>query len=192
MQPPILKGKRVAIEPMKIEHVEGLFEAGNDERIWAYMPMKIATVDAMKTLVDKALTAKEEGTEFPFTIVDLETNTIVGSTRFLAISEANRGLEIGWTWHHPGVWRSRVNTECKYLLLRYCFETLSTIRVEFKTDARNGQSQKALERLGALKEGTRRNHRILPDGYIRDSVYFSIIESEWPKVKQHLAQLLER
>ncbi|MBN6189192.1 GNAT family N-acetyltransferase [Aneurinibacillus sp. BA2021] len=123
-------------------------------------------------------------------LIDKTTEKVVGSSRFLNISPSNRTLEIGWTWYSPEVWRTRMNTECKYLLLRHCFEVLSTIRVEFKTDSRNLRSQRAIERLGAVKEGVRRNHRILPDGYIRDSVYYSVIPQEWETVKARLQHLL--
>ncbi|WP_141434415.1 GNAT family N-acetyltransferase [Bacillus sp. 03113] len=186
-----LKGQRVKLVPMHIDHIEGLFEAGMNDQIWAYMPMKVETIDDVKRLVDDALSARDQGLEFPYIIIDQETEKIVGSSRFLNISKLNRSLEIGWTWYNPSVWRTRINTECKYLLLSYCFEALSTIRVEFKTDSRNTRSQRAIERLGAVKEGIFRNHRILADGYIRDSVYYSIILQEWPSVKTRLENFLK-
>jgi RimJ/RimL family protein N-acetyltransferase len=117
-----------------------------------------------------------------------EHNRAIGSTRYLDIQTQNRGLEIGWSWLTPTVQRTGVNTECKYLLLRHAFEQLGMIRVQLKTDSRNLQSQRAIERLGAVKEGTLRNHMILPDGYYRHSVYYSIIESEWPTVKAGLEE----
>lgn len=187
-----LTGRRAKLVPMHTDHIEELFEAGSDAQIWTYMPYKIETMNDMKRLVDEALAARGRGGEFPFVIVDQNTGKIVGSSRFLNISQANRTLEIGWTWYHPTVWRTSINTECKYLLLRHCFETLSTIRVEFKTDSRNIRSQRAIEKLGAVKEGVRRNHRILPDGYIRDSVYYSIIAEEWDAVKVRLQHLLKK
>ncbi|MFT9847073.1 GNAT family N-acetyltransferase [Aneurinibacillus sp. REN35] len=187
-----LTGRRAKLVPMHTDHMEGLFEAGNNAQIWTYMPYKIETMNDMKRLVDEALAARGRGEEFPFVIVDQNTGKIVGSSRFLNVSQANRTLEIGWTWYHPTVWRTSINTECKYLLLHHCFGTLSTIRVEFKTDARNIRSQRAIERLGAVKEGVRRNHRILPDGYIRDSVYYSIIAQEWDAVKVRLQHLLKK
>lgn len=186
-----LIGQQVKLVPMHIDHVEGLFEAGSNDEIWTYMPMKVKTIDDTKRLVDNALSARDQGLEFPYTILDQKTNKIVGSSRLLNISKLNRSLEIGWTWYNPSVWRTRINTECKYLLLCHCFETLSTIRVEFKTDSRNTRSQRAIERLGAVKEGTWRNHRILSDGYIRDSVYYSIIFQEWHTVKAKLQHYLK-
>lgn len=185
-----LHGQRASLVPMRIDHVEQLFAAGSDPQIWTYMPQAVQTLDDMKRLVEEALAAKERGEAFPFVIIDKTTEKVVGSSRFLNISPSNRTLEIGWTWYSPEVWRTRMNTECKYLLLRHCFEVLSTIRVEFKTDSRNLRSQRAIERLGAVKEGVRRNHRILPDGYIRDSVYYSVISQEWETVKARLQHFL--
>lgn len=124
-------------------------------------------------------------------IYDKQLDQIVGSTSFLSISIPNRNLEIGYTWLTPTVWRTRVNTECKYLLLKHCFETLKTIRVQLKTDRRNVRSQRAIERIGAIKEGTLRNQMIMPDGYLRDSVLYSIIDQEWASVKRKLERMLQ-
>ncbi|MCM3411809.1 GNAT family N-acetyltransferase [Metabacillus litoralis] len=188
--PVVLEGDRVKIQPMEDDHVQELFDAGNHPDIWAYMPMKVQSIEDMKCLVNGALLAREQGTEFPFVIYDKESGKIVGSTRFLNISIANRNLEIGWTWLSPTVWRTRVNTECKYLLLKHCFETHETIRVQLKTDSRNVRSQQAMERLGAVKEGVLRNHVVMPDGYLRDSVFYSIIDQEWVLVKEKLESML--
>lgn len=185
-----LVGERVKLVPMEESHIDGLFEAGRAPQIWTYMSMKVETIDDVKRLVAGAFSAKQAGVEMPFTIIDQESDKIVGSTRFLDISVPNRQLEIGWTWLTPSVWRTRINTECKYLLLKYCFETLGTIRVQLKTDGRNVRSQQAMERIGAVKEGILRKHRIMHDGYIRDSVYFSVIDDEWPCVKARLESML--
>ena len=128
----------------------------------------------------------------PFAIRNLATGKICGSTRYMAIAPQDRGLEIGWTWLDASARRTGINTECKYLLLQHAFETLGTIRVQLKTDSRNLRSQNAIERIGGIREGVLRNHMILPDGYYRDSVYFSIIESEWPGVKARLQKMMER
>jgi RimJ/RimL family protein N-acetyltransferase len=181
-----LIGERAKLIPMKESHVKKLFEAGRFPEIWEYMPVRVTSLDDMQQLVKAALTAQEKGNELPFVIFDQQTKRIVGSTRFLDISIPNRSLEIGGTWHTPDVWRTRINTECKYLLLKHCFETLQTVRVQIKTDARNLRSQRAIERIGAKKEGVLRRHRILSDGYIRDTVYYSIIDEEWPQVRQRL------
>ncbi|TWT25817.1 GNAT family N-acetyltransferase [Planomicrobium sp. CPCC 101110] len=185
-----LAGERVILLPMEIHHVRDLFNAGNSADIWAYMPMKVESIEDMKRLVEKALQAKEQGTEFPFVIFDKILGKIVGSTRFLDISVHDKSLEVGWTWLSPVVWKTQVNTECKYLLLKHCFEALRAIRVQIKTDGRNIRSQQAIERLGAVKEGVLRQHRILPDGFVRDSVYYSILDGEWPKVRDRLESML--
>jgi RimJ/RimL family protein N-acetyltransferase len=185
-----LAGERARLVPMEEKHAEALFEAGRFPEIWAYMPMKVETAGDMERMVTEALAAKEKGTELPFVVEDRETGRVVGSTRFLDIQTTHRQLEIGWTWYTPDVWRTRINTECKYLLLSYCFEELALVRVQLKTDGRNARSQRAIERIGGVKEGVLRRHRILPDGYIRDSVYYSVIAEEWPGVKQRLEAML--
>ena len=187
-----LVGERAKLVALDRIHAEELFEAGNFPEIWAYMPERVVSLDEMKANVDSALTQKDLGAEFPFCIVDLASGKIVGSTRFLDISVANRSLEIGYTWLTPDVWRSRINTECKYLLLKHCFETVGTVRVQLKTDSRNLRSQAAIERIGGVREGVLRKHRILWDGYIRDSVYYSVVEDEWPRVKANLEAMLQR
>lgn len=189
--PVVLIGDRVKIQPMEDHHVQALFEAENHPDIWTYMPMKVQSIEDMKCLVNRALQARDQGSEFPFVIFDKLSGKIVGSTRFLNISIPNRNLEIGWTWLSPTVWRTRINTECKYLLLKHCFETLGAIRVQLKTDGRNIRSQQAIERLGAVKEGVLRNHVIMPDGYLRESVFYSVIGREWALVKDKLESLLE-
>jgi len=187
-----LTGERAELIPMESSHVAALFKAGIHPDIWTYMPRRVTSTDDMKSIVDGALAQRAQGTEFPFSIVDRETGEIVGSSRLLDISTVDRSLEIGWTWLSPTVWRTRINTECKYLLLKYSFETLGVIRVQLKTDARNLRSQAAIERIGAVREGVLRKHRILWDGYIRDSVYYSILDNEWPQVKANLEAGLER
>lgn len=185
-----LMGARVQLVPMQAEHVGGLFEAGAYPQIWTYMSMRVDTREDMQRLVDEALRGRESGIEFPVTIMDRQSGRIVGSTRFLDISIPNRHVEIGWTWIAPRVWRTPVNTECKYLLLEHCFESVGLIRVQLKTDRRNLRSQQAIERIGGVKEGILRRHRILPDGYVRDSVYYSIVDQEWPVVKTQLQMML--
>lgn len=189
--PVVLIGDRVKIQPMEDYHVQELFDVGNNSDIWAHMPMRVQSIEDMKSLVNGALQAREQGSEFPFVIFDKNSEKIVGSTRFLNISIPNRNLEIGWTWLSPTVWRTRINTECKYLLLKHCFETLGTIRVQLKTDSRNVRSQQAIERLGLVKEGVLRNHMVMPDGYLRDSVYYSVIDQEWVLVKDKLESMLQ-
>lgn len=189
VKPVVLAGNKVELVPMDTKHIEGLYEAGRYPEIWEVTQGRILSVDEAKEYVRKAL--EQEGA-VPFVITERASGTVIGSTRFFDISASNRNLEIGSTWLTPSVWRTPVNTECKYLLLKHCFETLGTIRVQLKTDSRNTRSQQAIERLGAVKEGILRNHMILPNGYIRDSVYYSIIDREWPAVKARLQQFMRQ
>ena len=130
------------------------------------------------------------GTDLPFVAIHLESGRVAGATRYLNMLPEHRGLEIGGTWYGLEFQRTAVNTECKYLLLKYAFETLGCIRVQFKTDLRNERSQRAIERIGAVKEGILRNHMILPDGRYRHSVFYSILDSEWPEVKKRLEEMI--
>jgi RimJ/RimL family protein N-acetyltransferase len=193
-----LTGVRVKLLPMDLTHVQDLFEVAKSPDIWTLMPVlyEVETIDQMREFVEEALLSKEQagafGLEYPFVVLDQITNTIVGSTRYLDISEKHRSLEIGLTWYSPQVRRTRINTECKYLMLKHCFEKLNLIRVQIKTDARNITAQKAIERIGAKKEGVLRNHRVLRDGFIRDSIFYSITVEDWPDVKDKLENLLEQ
>ncbi|MFC4323007.1 GNAT family N-acetyltransferase [Litchfieldia salsa] len=181
-----LTGDFVKIVPMQRKHIKELYEIGNSKSIWTHLPKIIETYDEMESFVAEALSKKEVGTELPFIVLHRESNKIVGSTRFLEISNTNKTLEIGWTWFTPSVWGTQTNIECKYLLLKHCFETLKMIRVQFKTDEKNIRSQKAIERIGGVKEGVLRNHMIRKDGTYRNSVFYSIIDSDWAKVKNEL------
>lgn len=188
--PVTLAGKLVRLEPMGLEHIDGLWEAGKFEQIWSYMSIVMNTPEDTRAFVEQALKNQQEGTELPFVIISQETGSIIGSTRFLEISRKDRGLEIGYTWLTPSVWKTAVNTECKWLLLCHCFEELGCIRVQLKTDSRNLNSQRAIKRIGGVYEGVLRNHRVIRDGYIRDSVYFSFIDKEWQTAKEKLQLLL--
>ncbi|MFC5403209.1 GNAT family N-acetyltransferase [Cohnella soli] len=185
--PVTLTGSKVELRPMEKGHAEGLYEAGCYPGVWELTQGQIVSQEDAREYVRKAL---ESERALPFVIIERESGKIVGSTRFFDISVPNRSLEIGSTWLTPSKWRTPLNTECKYLLLKHCFETLQTIRVQLKTDSRNVRSQKAIERLGAKQEGILRNHMILPSGYIRDSVYYSILDREWPHVKTRLEGFL--
>ncbi len=187
VEPVILAGNVVRLEPLQKKHAEALFHAAQDPAIWSYMPYDPSvSLAAMYEWIDDVLEAQARGKDVPFVIIQLATGEVVGSTRYLTITPHDRGLEIGGTWLARAVQRTPVNTECKYLLLRHAFETLGAIRVQFKTDSRNLTSQRAIERLGASKEGVLRNHMILPDGYYRHSVYYSILDTEWATVKTNL------
>ncbi|WP_416150061.1 GNAT family N-acetyltransferase [Salipaludibacillus sp. HK11] len=188
-----LIGNFVKVVPMETTHIQELYEIGKDKAIWTHSPFVVTleTSDDMKSIVEEALYQKELGTEFPFVVILRENDKVIGSTRFMEISDNNKSLEIGSTWLTPSVWGTQVNAECKYLLLKYCFETLKTIRVQLKTDEKNSRSQKAIERIGGVKEGILRNHIIRKDGTYRTSILYSIIDSEWDDVKNKLQFLLE-
>lgn len=191
VQPVTLTLHTVRLEPLSLEHIPGLFEAGQDESIWRFMRYgKIESEAQMAEWVRGLLKAQAQGTDLPFAVIHLETAQVIGATRYLDIQPQNRSLEIGGTWYAPAFQRTSVNTECKYLLLRHAFEVLGCVRVQFKADVRNERSQRALERIGAVKEGILRNHMILPDGYLRSSVYYSILQSEWAAVKALLEEKL--
>jgi RimJ/RimL family protein N-acetyltransferase len=132
----------------------------------------------------------EKSADLPFAVIDLTSGRVAGATRYLNIMPKDRGLEIGGTWYGTDFQRTVVNTECKYLLMSYAFEKLRAIRVQLKTDSRNERSQKAIERIGAKKEGVLRNHMILPDGYFRHSVFYSVLDTEWPEVKKNLEAMM--
>lgn len=187
--PVSLTGKYVRLEPMTEEHVPGLAAVGLDDSIWEHMLYgKVRSEKDIRNWVRDILSRPD----LAFVVIHLETGRVAGATRYLNIMPEFRGLEIGGTWYGLEFQRTAVNTECKYLLMQYAFETLGCIRVQFKTDSRNVRSQRAIERLGAKYEGVLRNHMILPDGRFRDSVYYSIINTEWPAVKTQLEEKLKR
>ena len=190
--PLALSGKRIRLEPLTTAHADALWAVGQDESIWALNPEPVQTLDAMRAYVAKALDEQARGVSLPFATVLQETNQVIGSTRFGNIVTAHRVAEIGWTWINPQWQRTYVNSEAKYLMLRHAFETWHCNRVELKTDSLNTRSRNAILRLGATEEGTFRNHIITASGRLRHSVYFSIIDSEWPAVKARLEGYLDR
>jgi RimJ/RimL family protein N-acetyltransferase len=193
VQPVTLTGKLVRLEPLSMDHIEDLFETAQDPDIWTYMSADPSrSVADMQAWVAAALHKQQIGSELPFAIRDLACGYLCGSTRYIDIVSHDRGLEIGSTWLGVSARRTGINTECKYLLLNHAFETLGAIRVQFKTHHNNLRSQRAIERIGGIKEGTLRNHKIMPDGHYRHSVYFSIVESEWPAVKANLLEKMAR
>ncbi|MGF9879943.1 GNAT family protein [Bacillus albus] len=182
---------RAMLRLMHVNDVKSLFTIveGNKE-IWTYLISKMDSYQDMEQYVQVAIKGFKGETDLPFVVVDQKTNEIVGSTRLYSISNDNKTVEFGQTWYHPSVHRTSINTECKYMLLQYAFEELHMLRVQIKTDLRNEKAQRAIERLGAVKEGVLRNERQLPNGYVRDAVVYSIIASEWPVVKEKLLQKL--
>lgn len=188
--PVVLNGDAVRLEPLCSEHAQGLYNRGQVKADWAYLP-RSCFVDMADTRhwIDEALATPGQ---LPFAIIEKARGWVVGSTRYLAIRPEHRSLEIGWTWLGQEWQRTAVNTETKLLLLSHAFERLGCVRVEFKTDSRNQRSQQALQRIGATREGVLRNHMIVQNNHLRDSVYFSVIEAEWPEVKARLQNLMRR
>src|SRR5215207_3892458 len=193
VKPVVLTGNHVRLEPMTEAHIPGLAEIGVGQPFWDFMLYgNLNTVDDMRGWVMDILARQKKGTDLPFVVLHLDSGRVAGATRYLNIMPQDRGLEIGGTWYGLEFQRTPVNTECKYLLLQHAFETLACIRVQLKTDLRNERSQKAIERIGAVKEGVLRNHMILPDGRYRHSVYYSVLDTEWPEVKKRLEELMMR
>lgn len=193
VKPIVLTGTHVRLEPMTEEHIPALAEIGVGQPFWHFMLYgDMNSEEDMRSWVRDILARAEKGTDLPFVAIQLASGRLAGATRYLNIMPKDRSLEIGGTWYGSDFQRTPVNTECKYLLLRHAFETLECIRVQLKTDSRNERSQRAIERIGAVKEGVLRNHMILPDGYIRHSVFYSILDTEWPGVKSRLEEMLAR
>lgn len=185
-----LEGKYVRLEPLTLNHHAALCEVGLDADLWRWTLTPIETPDELRRYIETALEEQARGVSLPFATIEKQTGRTVGSTRFGNIDRANRRLEIGWTWVARNWQRTVINTEAKYLMLRHAFDTLGAIRVEFKTDSLNDRSRRAILRLGAKEEGTFRNHMIVHDGRLRHSVYYSIINSEWPSVRATLEKRL--
>lgn len=186
-----LHGKHVRLEPISSAHNHGLFAIGQQADDWQYLPRPcFKSLDEVDQWVKAAVNLAAGKTHITYVLIDPTSGTVMGSTRLMAIRPEHRGLEIGYTWLGRDYQRSLVNTEAKLLLLEHCFETLACIRVELKTDLRNHRSQKAIERIGAVKEGVFRNHMIAQEGHYRDTVYYSITDREWPAVKAGLKQRL--
>ena len=190
IEPVVLKGDFVELEPLGLDHVGPLCEFGFDEGLWRWTINNITTEEQMRVYIESALNDQDKGLALPFATKLSDGNKIVGSTRFGNIDVRNRKAEIGWTWVDPSWQRSFVNTEVKLLMLTHAFEVWGCVRVELKTDAMNEKSRHAILRLGAVEEGIFRNHMITDDGRFRDTVYFSIIDKEWEQVKASLVRKL--
>ena len=190
--PLTLEGSVVRLEPVRGEHAELFWDVAKDhlEDIFRWIPYAMRTPEDFRKLVDRAFAEQERGESVVFATVERSSGRTIGSTRFMNIDRANRRAEIGSTWIAPAWQRSAVNTEAKYLMLRHAFETWQCIRVELKTDALNQKSRNAILRLGAKEEGTLRRHLVTWSGRVRDTVYFSILDSEWPEVKARLETYL--
>jgi N-acetyltransferase len=191
--PVTLTGSIVRLEPLDRRHLTDLTEAGNEEQIWEFMRYGLVNnEEKMLQMIEMLLEHQAQGTDLPFTVLLQSSGKAIGMTRYMNIEVQNRALEIGGTWYAADYQRTGVNTECKYLLFQYAFEQLGCLRVQIKTDLRNVRSQRAIERLGAVREGVLRNHMVLPDGIVRSSVYYSVLAREWPEIKQHLLKLMNR
>jgi RimJ/RimL family protein N-acetyltransferase len=191
-EPVTLQGSHVRLEPLTAGHLDGLCEFGLDSDIWRWTTTRLRSRENMVEYLEAALDDERKGTARPFATISINSGQVIGSTRFGNIDLHNRHVEIGWTWVGVPWQRTAVNTEAKYLMLRHAFEVLGCIRVEFKTDSINERSRNALLRIGAKEEGTLRNHMIVYDGRYRHTVYFSVIDSEWPDVKANLEAKLAR
>jgi RimJ/RimL family protein N-acetyltransferase len=190
VEPVTLRGRIVRLEPLSIDHVESLCRVGLEPDLWRWIPTPVSTAEEMHAYVATALEEQGRGVSLPFAIVEQGSSLVIGSTRYANIEPSDRRIEIGWTWLTSTHQRTGANTEAKFLLLTHAFESLGAIRVEFKTDALNEVSRRAILRLGAVEEGTFRKHRITASGRVRDTVYFSIVDTEWPDVKTRLVRLL--
>jgi RimJ/RimL family protein N-acetyltransferase len=186
VEPIVLEGSRVRLEPLAEHHLEDLRLVAFDEPVWRWTIMGPQDEPGLRRWLDTALANQEAGTERPFATIDLASGRAVGSSRYMSIAPEHKRLEIGWTWIGVAHQRSGVNREAKLLQLTHAFESLEANRVEFKTHARNERSRNALAGIGATFEGVFRHHMIMPDGSLRDSAWFSIVAPEWPSVKARL------
>ena len=192
VKPVALEGKRVRLEPMSASHLSGLTEAGAYEDLWKWTRTFAHTPESMRVYVDEALAEARAGNSVPLVTIDRESGKVVGSTRFANIDRANLHVEIGWTWITPDFQRTYVNSEAKYLMLRHAFEEWGCARVELKTDVLNEKSRNAMLRMGATEEGTLRKHVLAYGGRWRDTIYYSVLDTEWPNVKAALETFLSR
>ena len=186
IEPVTLTGSKVILEPLSLEHLDGLISAVKDGELWKLWFTSIPSPEKTEEYIKTALDMRENAGAMPFIVRDRESNKIIGCTRYFNVDEVNQRLEIGYTWYSESYQRTAVNTECKYLLLSHAFEKLDAIAVEFRTHWHNHKSRAAIARLGAKQDGVLRNHQRTADGSYRDTVVFSIINLEWPAVRQSL------
>ncbi|MGR2769858.1 GNAT family N-acetyltransferase [Photobacterium ganghwense] len=185
-----LESETVKLIPLQPEHADALVSAASDGELWTLWYTSVPNQVSVNQYIDKALTDKQNGVALPFIVIEKSTNQIIGSTRFCNADLINHRVEIGYTWYAKRFQRSSVNTECKLLLLKHAFEQLEAISVVFCTHWHNQQSRAAIARLGAKQDGVLRNHQKMKDGSYRDTVIFSIIDQEWPGVRNHLTHKL--
>lgn len=183
---PILEDERCLLRPLKLQDLEALWEIAREPELWLYMNSKAHSREELKTYIETVLREQEQGMAIPFVIIDKNTDEVAGSTRYLNIAPEHKRLEIGGTWIGKRFQGTGLNKHMKFMMLEYAFEILGCQRVELKTDERNLQSQAAMSSLGATREGVLRKHMIAADGWVRNSVYFSIIDEEWPEIRDRL------
>jgi len=192
IETPVLDGVKVRLEPLTEAHLPAIEEIAYDERIWRYMTQQVKTQDDLRRWMEAAMRAKAAGTSLPWVTILKDGNRVIGSTRFIDLDLIHRTVELGNTWLLPQFQGAGLNPEVKLLQLAYAFEELGLHRVAFKTHHENLQSQAAMRKMGAIEEGTFRNHYIMPDGTQRHSVWFSIIREDWPQVRSRLEERLQR
>ncbi|MDM1364280.1 GNAT family N-acetyltransferase [Myroides marinus] len=190
--PLVLEGNIVKLVPLEEHHLEELYKVSSDKELWRLVPTDCSDRDTFYANYRNALAARDRGGQYPFVILDKETNAIIGSTRFFEMYEADKKLEIGWTWITQGYWGTVVNLECKLLLLTYCFETLKVNRVQLKTKDDNIRSRNAIEKIGGVFEGVLRKDKIQNDGTTRNAAYYSILDNEWKIAKNKIESLINR
>jgi N-acetyltransferase len=189
--PVTFEGRHVRLEPIGAQHAEGLLAAGHYESLWTVtVQPPLDCAEAVARYLATAARNVADGNEVVFAIMHRDSGALIGSTRWMDISRPHRRLEIGGTWITPAHQGSAANTEAKYLQLRHIFEVLGAYRVQLKTDLRNTQSQRAMEKIGAVREGVLRRHMVVRDGFVRDSVYYGITDIDWPSVKRLLEERL--
>lgn len=186
--PVVLEGKMVRLVPLEHAHFDALVELGRQEKIWEFISVNMAEGDRLLQHLKSAVLKRSTGEQYPFTVIDVRQNKIIGSTLLHSIYPEHRKLEIGWTWYDPSYWRTGYNRECKLLQLSYCFEVLNAGRVQLVTDEKNERSRVAILGIGGTFEGILRNERIKSNGAYRNTAMYSIIQQEWPAVKEMLIE----
>jgi RimJ/RimL family protein N-acetyltransferase len=190
-QDTVLTGRLVRLEPLGLAHEPPLWNVAQDPEVWRWLPApRPRNRQELARVIADALVERDEGRRLPFAVIDRKIGIAVGSTSYLDIEPAHRRIEVGWTWFGRDWWGTGRNEESKLLMFRHAFEILNAQRVSLKTDARNERSQRAIERIGGVREGILRKHYLRPDGSSRDTVYFSVIDTEWPNVRLRLEALL--
>jgi RimJ/RimL family protein N-acetyltransferase len=190
LRPVVLEGRHVRLEPLRHDHFDDLVEVALDPEIWRWTTERALSPEELRAWIERALAMRDTGTAMPFATVALPHGKAIGGTRFATYSPGDRRVEIGWTWIGRAWQRTVVNTEAKYLMLRHAFEELGCIRVELRTDVNNARSRAAILRIGAKEEGILRKHSTTSTGRVRDTIYYSILDDEWPAVKAGLEERL--